>query len=226
MIREGIVRHAQDDNPLDWVSHLQNYLNSRNDTKHSVTKAKPSEIWVDGRDFNKKHPAIVKIKNNLVAKAQERLNTAKGMELERGDHVRVSNAKLYSEVRQVIKQGGQKMIPVKFSPQIYVVSTVIKPRKAGGYSNYQYEVSTLNGQLLTTEVRVNQMGGKDRVREGIRFFASDLQKVDKDSEKLMTNPQGQKLNQIGVDDFNEEEIEAIEKEKESKKARAKELAQL
>jgi hypothetical protein len=70
------------------------------------------------------------------------------------------------------------------------------------------------------------MGGKDRVREGIRFFASDLQKVDKDSEKLMTNAQGQKLNQIGVDDFNEEEIEAMEKEKEKKKARARELAQL
>jgi hypothetical protein len=70
------------------------------------------------------------------------------------------------------------------------------------------------------------MGGKDSVREGIRFFASDLQKVDKDSEKLMTNAQGQKLNQIGVDDFNEEEIEAMEKEKEKKKARAKELAQL
>ena len=70
------------------------------------------------------------------------------------------------------------------------------------------------------------MGGKDRVREGIRFFASDLQKVDKDSEILMTNAEGQKLNQIGINDFNEEEIGAIEKEKEKKKARAKELAQL
>jgi methylmalonyl-CoA mutase N-terminal domain/subunit len=50
--------------------------------------------------------------------------------------------------------------------------------------------------------------------------------VDKDSEKLMTNAEGQKLNQIGINDFNEEEIDAIEKEKEKKKARAKELAQL
>ena len=227
MIREGIVRHAQDDNPLNWINHLQNYLNSRNDTKHSVTKSKPSEIWADGRDFDVKNDkAIHEIKLNSIAEARGRLTFFKNMELKKGDYVRVSNAKLYSEVRQVIKQGGQKLIPVKFSPQIYVVSTVIKPRKADGYHNYQYEVSTLGGVVLTTEVRVNQMGGKDRVREGIRFFASDLQKVDKDSEKLMTNAEGQKLNQIGINDFNEEEIDAIEKEKEKKKARAKELAQL
>ena len=54
MIREGIVRHAQDENPLDWVNHLQNYLNSRNDTKYSVTKSKPNEIWTEGRDFDLK----------------------------------------------------------------------------------------------------------------------------------------------------------------------------
>jgi hypothetical protein len=63
MIREGIVRHAQDDNPLNWINHLQNYLNSRNDTKHSVTKSKPSEIWADGRDFDvKDDKAIHEIK--------------------------------------------------------------------------------------------------------------------------------------------------------------------
>ena len=226
MIREGIVRHVQDDKPLNWINHLQNYLNSRNDTKHSVTKSKPSEIWADGRDFDVKNDkAIHEMKLNSIAEARGRLTFFKNMELKKGDYVRVSNAKLYSEVRQVIKQGGQKMIPVKFSPQIYIVSTVIKPRKADGYHNYQYEVSTLYGHVLTTEVRVNQMGGKDRVREGIRFFASDLQKVDKDSEKLMTNAEGQKLNQIGINDFNEEETDAIEKENEKKKARAKELAQ-
>jgi hypothetical protein len=60
----------------------------------------------------------------------------------------------------------------------------------------------------------------------IEMYNEFIQKVDKDSEKLMTNAQGQKLNQIGVDDFNEEEIEAMEKEKEKKKARARELAQL
>ena len=107
-------------------------------------------------------------------------------------------------MRQVIKQGGQNNIPVKFSPQIYIVTTAFKPKKAEGYQNNQYEVSTLNGKVLTTEVRVNQMGGQDRVREGIRFFASDLQKVDKDSEKLMTNAEGQKLNRVGINDFNEE----------------------
>ena len=69
----------------------------------------------------------------------------------------------------MIKQGGQKLIPVKFSPQIYIVTTVIKPRRADGYHNYQYEVSTLNGQLLTTEVRVNQMGGKDSERRETLF---------------------------------------------------------
>ena len=206
-------------------SHLQHYLNSRNDAKHSVTKKKPDEIWVDGRDFNKKHPIIVEIKEKLVAKAKKRLTEAKNTELKVGDCVRVSNAKLYSEVRKALKEGGQKYVPVKFSPQIYMVSTVIRPKKASGYANNQYEVKTLNGQILRTEVRVNQMGGKDRVREAIRFFAAELQKVDKDSEVLLTNAEGQKLNNIGINDFNAEEISEMEQEKEKKKARAKELAQ-
>jgi hypothetical protein len=224
MIREGFVRHSHDENPTDWVSHLQHYLNSRNDTKHSVTKKKPNEIWVDGRDFNKKHPTIVEIKEKLVAKAKKRLTEAKNTELKVGDCVRVSNAKLYSEVRKALKEGGQKYVPVKFSPQIYMVSTVIRPKKASGYTNNQYEVKTLSGQILRTEVRVNQMGGKDRVREAIRFFATELQKVDKDSEVLLTNAEGQKLNNIGINDFNAEEISEMEQEKEKKKARAKELA--
>ncbi len=42
------------------------------------------------------------------------------------------------------------------------------------------------------------MGGKDRVREAIRFFASELQKVDKDSELLLTNAEDQNLNNIGI----------------------------
>jgi hypothetical protein len=225
MIREGFVRHSHDPNPMDWVNHLQHYLNSRNDSKHSVTKKKPDEIWVEGRDFNKKHPAIVEIKEKLIAKAKKRLTEAKHTELKVGDFVRISNAKLYSEVRKVIKEGGQKHVPIKFSPQIYMVATVIRPKKASGYSNNQYEVKTLNGHIVRTETRINQMGGQDRVREAIRFFASELQKVDKDSEVLLTNAEGQKLNNIGINDFNAEEIDEMEQERERKRARAKELAQ-
>ena len=119
----------------DWISHFENYLNSRNDSKHSVAREKPDEIWVDGRDFNKKHPIIVEIKEKLVAKAKKRLTEAKHTELKVGDTVRVSNAKLYSEVRKALKEGGQKYVPVKFSPQIYMVATVIRPKKSSGYAN-------------------------------------------------------------------------------------------
>ena len=59
------------------------------------------------------------------------------------------------------------------------------------------------------------------VREARRFFATDLQRVQKDQETTLSQHQGVKLNKLAVDAFNEEELEEIEKKKEISKERAK-----
>jgi transposase InsO family protein len=45
IIREGFIRN----NSLNWVDHLQTYINNRNNTKHSTTKYKPVDLWRTGR---------------------------------------------------------------------------------------------------------------------------------------------------------------------------------
>ena len=219
MIREGFIRH----NSTNWVDHLQNYVNSRNDSKHTVTKRKPDDLWRRGTVFNvKTDQEIVETRAKLVEKAKKRLTSAKNFELQVGDHVRASNAKLYYTIRAIIKKGKGKNVPVKWSPEIYRVSMVIPPHLNAEFANNEYEISTLAGALVRTEVRPNQMGGAARHREGMRFFASELQKVDVNTVTNITNAQGQALNQVAVDDYNQEELDAREQERERQRQRQRE----
>jgi hypothetical protein len=188
-----------------------------------VTKRKPDDLWRRGTVFNvKTDQEIVETRAKLVEKAKKRLTSAKNIELQVGDHVRASNAKLYYTIRAIIKKGKGKNVPVKWSPEIYRVSMVIPPHVNAEFANNEYEISTLAGALVRTEVRPNQMGGAARHREGMRFFASELQKVDVNTVTNITNAQGQALNQVAVDDYNQEELDAREQERERQRQRQRE----
>ena len=59
------------------------------------------------------------------------------------------------------------------------------------------------------------------MHEPQRFFASDLQSVQKNQETIISQHQGLKLNKLGADAFNEDELEAIELKKKQNNENAK-----
>ena len=217
MINEGMVRY----NSFNWVDHLGEYLNNRNDTRHGVTKKKPNEIWIAGRNKRefKKDKDVQAIRKKLVEKAKKDINRVEVSEYEKGEYVRASMTSLYSEQRKIEKAGNGKLLPVKFSPEVFIVDQVIKPKKNKDFAHPEYILKHLNGTIVKTEEKLTDREGL--VREARRFFATDLQRVEKDQQKVLTQHQGVQLNRLGVDAFNEEELEEIEKKKEISKERAK-----
>jgi len=130
----------------------------------------------------------------LEDKAKRDIERNKVMELEVGDHVRVLLSALYSSVRKQIKQDNQKLIVVKYSPEIYVIKKVIKPRgEKKDFEKHKYILSDLDGNELLTELKVNN---PNKERKARRLFATELQKVDKDSEDIISTEIANKLNNM------------------------------
>ena len=111
------------------------------------------------------------------------------------------------------------LLPVKFSPEIYIVESVIRPKENPEYANEEYALKTLKGVLLKKESKSTDKKGL--VHEPQRFFSSDLQKVEKNQETIITQHQGVRLNKLGLDAYNEEELEAIELKKQKANENAK-----
>ena len=216
MINEGMTRY----NSFNWVDHLHEYLNNRNDSKHSVTKKKPNDIWTSGRDLDDfDEDDINETRAKLIGKAKRDVKRVQAAKFVKGDHVRASMTSLYSEQRKIQKKGVGKLLPVKFSPEIYVIEQVIKPKENPDFANEEYVLKTLAGVVLKKESKLTDKKGL--VHEPQRFFSSDLQKVEKNQETTISQHQGVKLNKLGVDAYNKEELEAIELKKKQNNEAAK-----
>ena len=126
---------------------------------------------------------------------------------------------LYSEQRKIQKQGQSKLLPVKFSPEIYIVESVIHPKENPEFANDEYTLKTLKGIILKKESKSNDKKGL--VHEPQRFFASDLLEVQRNQETIISQHQGVRLNKLGTDAFNEEELEALELKKQKANENAK-----
>ena len=189
MINEGFVRY----NSLYYVNHLQEYCNNRNDMKHTVTKKKPKDVWVVGRDKNefKNDENIIEVKERLEEKVKHDMNRIKVNEFEVGDYVRASMRILYTEHRKNIKAHKIKLLPVTFTPDVFIVCKVIKPKKDEDFVLNQYLIKTKTNRIVKTEM----INGQHRVvREPKRFFASELQRVQEYQEDIITHKQAMKLN--------------------------------
>ena len=73
----------------------------------------------------------------------------------------------------------------------------------------RYKLVDLNDNPLQTELKLNN---PNAIRGSKIFFASELQKVDKDTKQIISKREGNKLNDI-VDDEDLEEDKQIQKEK-------------
>ena len=216
MIREGFIRY----NTFNWVDYLQNYVNNRNDTKHSITKKKPNAIWQAGVETHSSDSEIEEVEDRLKAQAKRTLERVEVQEFKEGDHVRATMTSLYSEQRKIAKQGKGKLLPVKYSPEVYIVDKVIRPRKNKDFNRNQYQLRrTDNNEPVWTEYRVNERS--ETVHDKQLFFGSDLQLVEKTQTKILTQHQGVKLNKLGVDAFNDEELVEIEEQKKEKNEKTK-----
>jgi endo-1,4-beta-D-glucanase Y len=126
---------------------------------------------------------------------------------------------LYSEQRKIEKAGHGKLLPVKYSPEIFIVEQVIKPKKNKDFAHPEYILKHLNGTIVKTEEKKTDKIGL--VREARRFFATDLIHTEKEQQKVLSQHQGIKLNKLAVDAFNQEELEEIEKKKEIAREKTK-----
>ena len=216
MINEGMTRY----NSFNWVDHLSEYVFNRNDSKHSVTKKKPNDIWEPGRDINDfDDEDINETRKKLLDKAKRDVKKVEASKFNKGDYVRASMTSLYSEQRKIEKAGAGKLLPVKFSPEIYVIEQVIHPKENPEFANDEYILKTLKGVILKKESKSTDKKGL--VHEPQRFFASDLQGVQRNQEIIISQHQGIRLNKLGTDAYNEEELEAIELKKQKANENAK-----
>jgi len=216
MIREFFVRNQN----FDWISVLPNVVKNRNDTKHSVTKRKPDDIWQPGTETHESDSEIEEVEDRLKAKAVKTLERVEVQDFDVGDYVRATMSSLYSEQRKIIKKGSGKLLPVKYSPEVYIVDRVIRPRKNADFNRNQYHLRRSdNNEPIWTEIRKKERS--DTSHDKQLFFGSDLQLVEKTQDKILSQHQGVKLNKLGVDAWNEEELAEIEEQKREKNEKSK-----
>jgi hypothetical protein len=208
MMREIFIRN----NNLNWLDYLQNIIDSKNETYNSTIKAKPNLIWnpenfynnVKNRQQNQEpieevnednaNPETIRkeITNNIKDKARKQILKNKIIELNVGDWVRVKMSAIFSELRRAIKQDNKKLINVTYTPEIYRIFKIIDESKPG-LEKKRYTLKNIDGTPLYTESKINEMRHTHRYK---RLFASDLLKIDKDTDYNNINYDNDRANQL------------------------------
>ena len=212
MIREGNIRT----NSLNWVNGLPNYLYNRNHSKHSTTKHRPIDLWRQGREQLTKEnttPALQEASKNIKIKAKASLAKNKTGKLYVGDHVRIMLSAISSEVRKYYKEHRQKLLPVKYTSDIYIIRKVIDDQE---FVKRRYIVEK-DGEDVITEYK--KASTPQRIQ---LFFGSQLQKVDKDSEKIINTQDIEKLNKIELEPKEQEQNTVIKHKEHQTRSKTKE----
>jgi hypothetical protein len=195
MMRESFVRT----NSFNWIDHLSEYCDNRNNSKHSVTKHRPNEIYSSTRTkiANKEvdeeviektdNDKQVLVKNKLEKYAQKALDRNIAFIYESGDLVRIYLPSIDTKLRKLIKSGDSKKIVVKYSKEVYIIDKVIKTRK-DVFQKTKYTLIDSDGDVV-----MNEKG------KPLRLYATDLQKIDKDTKPIKVNEE--KLNEIVEEDI-------------------------
>jgi hypothetical protein len=185
MIREGFVRN----NNLVWITHLDDYTYNRNHTRHDRLRHTPVEMWSPTRtpiaavvdaaeeeeplapDASLSKPEVQRrVLKKTLEQTEKTVARFDDQKFKVDDRVRIKLAAIDTRVRAEMKAGNSKLLPVRYTPEVYRVMTVYQPR-----------TNLAKPQYVTTY-------------SGKRFFASDLQKVDDDAENARVNVD--KLNKI------------------------------
>ena len=228
MMREGFIRNNAEDK-LNWRNYLHIYLQNKNERKHSTTKEPPNNVWREGSTENKENDNEIsqQVRERIKEKIKRDVAKNKSELFKKGDKVRVLMSSLYSEVRAIIKSGRGKLIPVKWSPNIYTIKKrERKPRDIDkDFYKPSYTLLDTDGNLVLSQIKLNN---PNRVRGAKKFFATELQRVDEDNkiDTIISQNEGLKINKLGLTELNEEENKELKLKKENNKPKVKEPIEL
>jgi hypothetical protein len=132
MMRSQFIRT----NSLAWYPYIQDFADSKNTNRDSSTGKTPLNIMKEFFDDNQ--VSIQQVAEKIRTKNEARFNKFYKQEnFEVGDKVRVKMSSFQTSLRQKKKEGNQKLVVVRFSPEIYEIQS-IRPVKQGqfGYPLY------------------------------------------------------------------------------------------
>ena len=137
-IKAGFIKN----NNLEWVSHLQTYVENINNQRQSTTGYKPIELWkphyrqiprnnlpnpdLRPNDFSNDEELRQRTEARIVNKASAILKTQRIKKLQVGDKVRIKLTAIDSKYRQRNKDGmDKKKTAVTYSPKVYEISKLV-----------------------------------------------------------------------------------------------------
>ena len=112
-----------------------------------------------------------------------------------------------------------------WSPNIYTIKKrERKPRDVDkDFYKPSYTLLDSDGNLVLSQIKLNN---PNRERGAKKFFATELQKIDEDkTEKVITQNDALKINNLGLTELNDEEKKGLEIKKEIYKKTAQEKKQ-
>ncbi len=156
MIRELNVKNGN----LNWEKYLPDLEYNKNNQYNGTTGHSANDI-VDNKDNirNVLHDNIVDDVKNAVPKYSS------------GDFVRIKLSALDSAIRKMYKANLQKLVPVKFTPEIYIISKIFTTKNNKLGLSY-YSLKTEDGDIL-----------KNSDNTITRFKQGDLLKVPADTDR-------------------------------------------
>ena len=170
ILREMFLRNKN----TTWYDKLEIVAINKNNQRNSSIKKNPFNVWHPGYDVRDNTSELL-----IKEKAKKRIEKYKATEYKIGDLVRVKVSALFSKVRELIKNSNKKYLTGKYTPEVYRVKSILMPDNEG-YENNRYTIETLNGILLQTQLKKNNINA---VRKAKRFFGSDFLKVPDNFEK-------------------------------------------
>jgi hypothetical protein len=192
VIRDIFIRTQK----LNWTRYLNDVEDNLNNTYNSRKKTTPNQLWTATTDkvqmpiqTNRILPEYMRQPLNLQQKEVKRMEKLQDQYddsiLEVGQKVRVMMSALYSDTRRIVKQGKEKLLVVKYSPDIYTIVKVVKPRKTRKLMYY--------------------IENEDGVRPNRSFALSQLQPVDANANDglNLTTEQAMELNKTWFIDKND-----------------------
>ena len=191
-VRKRLAEMATREKSRRWVDNLETVEENKNNTYSRVLKGAPNQIWSPTKNPGRVIPDGNPYSNASVleyhkVQTRNKIKKFRQTEFEEGDLVRIKFPALFSNARKLVKEGNQKLILVQYSPLVFRIVHVIKPKDLT-LERQRYIVTTLEGSRL-------------RVKKGYKsFYASDMIKVGDKSTRMgethMTMDQALKINQI------------------------------
>jgi hypothetical protein len=170
-------------NNLNWRSCLQDIADSINTNRNRIMKATPTEIMEAYYRNGDMSTWATKTLDSQMKKYTQNFNANN---LVPRDRVRVKLSSLFSELRAREKSGESKKTVIRWSPTVYIVNKILKPkRNEAGYPAF-FLVDSDTRKIVRTEI-----GGPPRP-----FFANDLLKVPADQTTPISNKRAAQLNMV------------------------------